>query len=155
MTKPRTITTTPFPAWQGWIRRGGGFPAAVEAADDRRREMGAAVFSLPEPGEAKTTSWAQSGGRFGVFTGYLYNRRELAAELALETDPADPTPPSAVEVALAGYLKWGGDVLGKLEGSFAVAVWDQPRETLLCGRDPVGLHPFFYSLTGEDRKSVV
>ncbi len=117
-------------AWQGWVRSGEG-----------------AVFSLPETRDAPTTSWARAGGLFCVFTGHLYNRAALAAELAQEPDDTALSP---AELGLAGYRRWGQDVMARLDGMFAVALWDQVNETLICARDPVGLHPFYYSLAGDE-----
>ncbi len=130
--------------WQGWIRAGDGFPAVAESPDRRRLELGAAVFSLPAPDCARTTSWTQRQQQFCIFTGYLFNLEDLARELNCEGQ-ARPTP---AEIVLAGYRGWSDDVLPHLQGVFAFALWDGPKRALLCGRDAMGLHPFFYSLVG-------
>jgi asparagine synthase (glutamine-hydrolysing) len=144
-----TAARTTFAAWQGWIRAGSGF-AADERFSPGRFESGAAVFALPEQSEAKTTTWTHSQRQFCICTGYLHNRAELADELTGQVPEAGPRPATPAELVLAGYRKWGPDVLAKLEGVFAVAIWDQPARALLCGRDPMGLHPFFYSSAGEE-----
>lgn len=150
MIETAATTRVQTQAWQGWIRAGSGFPPGQAPSEPGRLELGAAVFSLPELPAAKTTSWARADGRFGIFSGFLFNRRELARELRLETDDAGSGLPSPAEMLLAGYRRWGCDVVKKLEGSFAWAVWDQPNDLLLCGRDAVGWHPFYYSLAGEE-----
>jgi asparagine synthase (glutamine-hydrolysing) len=132
-------------AWLGVVRKESGPRGAVPRTADGRIELGAAVFSLPDPKEANTTSRAVEGGRICVFTGFLFNAEDLRRELGW--DEERPCA-SQAEIVLAGYKHWGDGVLSKLEGVFGLAIWDQAKETLLCGRDPMGLHPFYYSLAG-------
>ena len=40
------------------------------------------------------------------------------------------------------------DVLQRLRGVFALIIWDSLRNTLLCVRDPLGIHPMFYADSG-------
>ena len=87
-----------FPAWLGWIRAGSGFPAEGAVRADRL-ELGAAVFSLPEPTEATATSWIRSNGQFCILSGYLYSRGELARELA--EDPGVSQAALALEIGRA------------------------------------------------------
>jgi len=118
---------TTWQAWQGWVRPGAGHP-----------------FTLPETEPANTrTTVARAGDLVCLFMGYLFNQGDLAREL-------EPAGTSEAEVALAGYRRWGTGVLGRLEGSFTVAVWDQAAESLLCARDPMGMHPLFYWQSGEE-----
>jgi asparagine synthase (glutamine-hydrolysing) len=137
-------------AWQGWIRAGSGFPASGAESRPARVELGAAVFSLPEPQDAITTSWARAEGRFGIFSGFLFNRRELAKELWLEVDGGGSDLPSPAELLLAAYRRWGCDLARELDGSFAWAVWDESNDLLLCGRDALGWHPLYYCAFGEE-----
>lgn len=147
MTTVGTAANVTFPAWQGWIRWDAGLSDTPRQPDPGRVEIGPAVFSLPDSAEAPTTSWTRQEHRFCVFSGYLYNRAELASELSSQRAPE---PPTTAELTLAAYGRWGDQALLKLEGSFAVAVWDQSRKTLWCGRDAAGLHPFFYAVAGRD-----
>jgi asparagine synthase (glutamine-hydrolysing) len=79
-----------------------------------------------------------------VFEGSLFNRRELRRELEF----ADAAGTDA-DVVLGAYERWGEAALEKLRGVFALALWDAERETLLCARDPLGLHPLFYARVGD------
>jgi asparagine synthase (glutamine-hydrolysing) len=75
--------------------------------------------------------------------GRLTYRRELADKL-----PPDPVAPALEEeaaLALAAYRHWGAKGLARLEGSFALAVWDGERQLLLGGRDPFGGFPLFWT----------
>ncbi|SFP67225.1 asparagine synthase (glutamine-hydrolyzing) [Sphingomonas rubra] len=82
-------------------------------------------------------------GRYSlVFNGEIYNFRELRAELS--PDRAFESQGDA-EVILAGYERWGDGVWPRLDGMFAVAVWDRAERRLTLARDPVGIKPLFYT----------
>src|SRR5258706_6854328 len=76
-----------------------------------------------------------------IFDGELFNHQELQDELGDQIKPAI----NDAEIILAGYQRWGQDFLSRLRGSFALIIWDNSREVLLCLRDPLGSHPLFYT----------
>ena len=47
------------------------------------------------------------------------------------------------EAIVAGYHYWGTEVLSRLRGMFAFALWDTVRHELFCARDPFGIKPLF------------
>src|SRR6202034_651990 len=47
------------------------------------------------------------------------------------------------EAIAAGYHYWGTDVLKRLRGMFAFALWDTVTRELFCARDPFGIKPLF------------
>ncbi|MDE7241723.1 asparagine synthase (glutamine-hydrolyzing) [Desulfovibrio sp.] len=79
-----------------------------------------------------------------VHNGEIYNFRELRREL--EARGARFRTDSDTEVALEAYVAFGEDCLERLEGMFAFAVWDGPRQRLFCARDRFGKKPFFYTM---------
>jgi asparagine synthase (glutamine-hydrolysing) len=78
-----------------------------------------------------------------VFNGEIYNYRELRHELQQEGERFQST--SDTEVILHGYRKWGLQVLERLRGMFAFAIWDNQRHELLLARDGIGIKPLFYA----------
>ncbi len=75
-----------------------------------------------------------------TFNGEVYNYLELKQQLAHY--PYKTNTDS--EVILAAYQAWGSDMLTKLEGMYALVIWDQKKQTLFCARDPFGIKPFYY-----------
>ncbi len=41
--------------------------------------------------------------------------------------------------------RWGEDCVGRLDGMFAFAVWDDTNRRLFCARDRLGIKPFYYA----------
>jgi asparagine synthase (glutamine-hydrolysing) len=78
-----------------------------------------------------------------VFNGEIYNYRELRREL--ETRGHQFYTSSDTESIVHAYEEWGEHAFLKLRGMFGVAIWDQPRRTLLLGRDRCGIKPLHYA----------
>ena len=78
-----------------------------------------------------------------VFNGEIYNhldlRREIGGSYPFSTR-------SDTETILAGFATWGDAVWARLEGMFAVALWDRRERTLTLARDRSGMKPLYYSL---------
>ncbi|HKQ97657.1 MAG TPA: asparagine synthase (glutamine-hydrolyzing), partial [Candidatus Polarisedimenticolia bacterium] len=81
-----------------------------------------------------------------VFNGEIYNFREVRAQLEAEGHAF--TTKSDTEVILRGYRAWGLDVVPRLDGMFAMAIWDPGRRTMHLVRDRLGKKPLFYSDAG-------
>ena len=82
-----------------------------------------------------------------VFNGEIYNMEELKAELLMEGVRFRTT--SDTEVILEGCMLHGKDYIKKLNGIFAIALWDSASEELYLFRDRLGIKPLFYTMTGE------
>lgn len=86
---------------------------------------------------------AVDGGAVLVFNGEIYNFRELRAELA--AGGARFRTQGDSEVILAAWGKWGPTCVERLEGMFAVAIYDVARRDLFLARDRLGVKPLFYA----------
>lgn len=78
-----------------------------------------------------------------VFNGEIYNFMELRDELIVRghvfTNHGD------TEVVIHGYEEYGCDIVYKLRGMFAFAVYDIKKKLLFGARDFFGIKPFYYS----------
>ena len=77
-----------------------------------------------------------------VFNGEIYNFQELSEELKAAGHTFATR--SDTEVLLHGYEQWGKDLLPRLRGMFAFAIWDRSAQTLFCARDHFGIKPLYY-----------
>jgi asparagine synthase (glutamine-hydrolysing) len=87
----------------------------------------------------------EDGTLWIVYNGEVFNYIELRPELehrghrfSTQTD---------TEVILHLYEEEGPDCLKRLNGQFALAIWDSRQRSLFLARDRVGIRPLFYSLT--------
>ena len=105
-----------------------------------------AIIDL-SPGAAQPMS-DLTGEFWIVFNGEIYNYRELRHELA--GLGARFRSQSDTEVILEAYKQWGTACLGRLNGMFALALWDNHARTLLIARDRLGKKPFYYRVSADD-----
>ncbi|MBY0121237.1 asparagine synthase (glutamine-hydrolyzing) [Bacillus sp. S/N-304-OC-R1] len=87
-----------------------------------------------------------------IFNGEIYNYQELKKDLLakghiFKTD-------SDSEVLIHGYEEYGVDLLQKLRGMFAFAIWDTKKETMLLARDFFGIKPLYYTQNTTDNSLI-
>ncbi|MGY1739553.1 MULTISPECIES: asparagine synthase (glutamine-hydrolyzing) [unclassified Blastococcus] len=79
-----------------------------------------------------------------AFNGMVYNHRLLRAELTAAGVPFRGH--SDTEVLLEGWVRWGArGTLDRLNGMFALAVWDRRERTLTLARDRLGEKPLYWT----------
>jgi asparagine synthase (glutamine-hydrolysing) len=82
-----------------------------------------------------------------VFNGEIYNFRELRAELRLKGAQFETR--SDTEVLLHGWRWWREGLFRRLQGQFALGLWDADAQTLVLARDHFGKKPLHYQLTAD------
>jgi asparagine synthase (glutamine-hydrolysing) len=60
-----------------------------------------------------------------IFNGEIYNYKSLKSELQLQDPSVGFKTQSDTEVILHGYARWGKDLCARLEGMFALAIWEE------------------------------
>ena len=81
-----------------------------------------------------------------TFNGEIYNHETLREELGKFGHVFQSR--SDTEVILAGWKQWGADLLPKLSGMFAFALWDARAGELVLARDRFGKKPLVYAWRG-------
>src|SRR5262245_3914944 len=76
-----------------------------------------------------------------LFNGAIYNAPELRDELAARGQRFRGH--SDTEVILHAYEAFDVAALARLNGMYAIALWDARRRRLLLARDPFGIKPLY------------
>jgi asparagine synthase (glutamine-hydrolysing) len=111
------------------------------AAGGRRVYLGHRRLAIIDPEGARQPMCDDAARLALTFNGEIYNFRQLRDELAacgyrFARD-------SDTEVLLRAYQHWGEQVVEKLRGMFAFAIWDGERQRLFMARDRFGEKPLF------------
>lgn len=86
-------------------------------------------------------------GRFTIcYNGEVYNYRELKVEL--EGAGVRLRGHSDTEVVLALFARSGAACFARLNGIFALAIWDSHQRSLILARDGIGVKPLYLCETG-------
>lgn len=120
----------------------------VEPDDETPYDLGLAfrrlkIIDLSERGSqpmtnAEETVWV-------AFNGEIYNYLELREELVARGRQFRSA--SDTEVIIALYEAEGLDAFRRLNGMFAIALWDQRLRRLVIARDRFGVKPLYYAET--------
>ncbi len=101
----------------------------------------------PEGGRQPITN--EDGSVVIVYNGMIYNFQELRPELEarghrFRTD-------CDTETIVHAWESWGPDCLQRLNGFFALALWDRNRQVLFLARDRLGKKPLYYATLPDGR----
>lgn len=86
---------------------------------------------------------SHSGRYMIIFNGEIYNFREIADELGKPMKTTGDT-----EVILEAFEKWGPNFVHRMNGMFALAIYDKQTHELHVYRDRIGIKPIYYYWDG-------
>lgn len=121
---------------------GEGYEARADCALGFRRLaiIDVAAESPPFPNEDRSI-WS-------ICNGQIYNAPDLTDEIVAKGHTLRTKTDTEVIPHL--YEEHGADLVERLNGMFAFAVWDEPRGRLLLARDRAGEKPLFYWTDGKE-----
>ena len=121
--------------------------AGVYLTPDGRLGLGHRRLSILDLSSLGHQPMASVDGRYWiVFNGEIYNFRELRKDL--QAKGYDFRSESDTEVLLALFAEYGPEMLHRLRGMFALAIWDAREERLWLVRDRIGIKPLYYTCQG-------
>ncbi len=86
----------------------------------------------------------EDGSLWIVYNGEVYNFQDYVP--GLKTRGHQFKSRSDTEVLLHLYEEHGPDVVHKLRGMFAFAIWDNNKQELFLARDRIGIKPLYYTV---------
>ena len=106
--------------------------------------LGHRRLAIIDPSSRGAQPMSYANGRYWItYNGELYNFRELRRDL--EREGMRFTTATDTEVLLAMYARYGADMLPRLNGMFAFAVWDTEAQELFLARDRLGIKPLYWA----------
>ena len=128
------------------LKHRGPDDSGIYISDDRNVALAHQRLSFLDLSELGRQPMKDNSGQVVIsFNGEIYNYLELKEELKANYSFETHTD---TEVVLAVYTKWGIDVVNKLEGMFAFALFDSKKQKLFLVRDRFGIKPLYYFLSG-------
>jgi asparagine synthase (glutamine-hydrolysing) len=123
---------------------GEGIASFLEESGKPPATLGHRRLSIIDPSERGAQPMSCVDARYYItYNGELYNFRELRREL--EAEGYRFRSDCDTEVLLAMYARHGEEMLSRLNGIFAFAIWDSERGELFLARDRLGVKPLYYA----------
>jgi asparagine synthase (glutamine-hydrolysing) len=107
-----------------------------------------ARLAILDPQNGRQPAMSEDGGVVVIYNGEIYNFKALRNELEQKGHVIANNSDTAVLPHL--YEEDGPEMFKKLNGQFAVAVWDKFNKKLILGRDRFGEKPLYYCRRGTD-----
>jgi asparagine synthase (glutamine-hydrolysing) len=125
----------------GCLRHRGPDSAGEWSSPDGRCWLGATRLAIVDlsPAGAQPMTDPQTNNVI-VQNGEIYNHRELRDQLG---DIAWRGT-SDTETLLQAYGRWGHEVVNRVRGMFAFAIYDPAKQELFVARDRLGIKPLYY-----------
>ncbi len=118
-------------------------PDGSGAFFDRGVALGHARLSIIDPQGGAQPLASEDGSLWIVYAGEAFNYLELREELRRRGYRFATT--TDTEVVLYLYQEYGPAALEKINGQFALAIWNRRSEELFLARDRLGIRPLYYT----------
>ena len=129
------------------MRARGPDASGIWWSTDRRCALGHRRLSILDLSDRASQPMISEDGKFVVvFNGEIYNYPTLRTEL--EGEGLQFRTTSDTEVLLHLYARHGAEMVHRLRGMFAFAIWDETRRGLFLARDPYGIKPLYTANDG-------
>jgi len=110
--------------------------------------LGHRRLAVIDPSPAGHQPMMSPDGRYVMsYNGEVYNFQHLRVELEARGHRFHSATDS--EVVLNGFAQWGIDVVERLNGMFAIAIWDRRERVLWLARDRYGIKPLYLHRAGD------
>lgn len=107
--------------------------------------LGHRRLSILDLSDAANQPMPSACGRYMlIFNGEVYNFREIAKDLKQPLKTTGDT-----EVIIEAFAQWGPDFVSRLNGMFALAIYDKQDNKLYLYRDRIGIKPIYYFFDGD------
>ena len=116
-------------------------PDAAGLYRDRRAGLAHTRLSIIDHATGQQPMSNESGTLWIAFNGEIFNYIELRD--ALRDLGHQFRTQSDTEVILHAFEEWAEGAFERFNGQFAIALWDQSRETLVLARDRLGVRPLY------------
>ncbi len=127
------------------LNRRGPDGSGTWTSTDRRVILGHRRLAILDPSfRGEEPSVSPDGQSAFVHNGEIYNFRALRE--CLESRGETFVSESDGEVAHRLLRQDGPEALGRIEGMFALALWNGTERTLLLARDRIGIKPLYYAV---------
>ena len=126
------------------LRHRGPDDAGSFIAPDRRVALGHRRLSIIDLSPAGHQPMSNEDGSVWIaYNGEVYNHQALRQELEAKGHRFRSATDTEAIVHL--YEEEGERCVERLEGMFALAIWDERRRSLLLARDRIGVKPLYYA----------
>ena len=98
----------------------------------------------PEGGKQPMTYKYNGNTYIIAYNGQIYNTKELQEDL--KQNNIELETHSDTEILLKSYVLHKENLINKLNGIFAFAIWNQKEKELFIARDHFGVKPLFYTI---------